>query len=311
MWGMPNWNELLVEIRNTSTAQSAFPTAHDSVRRRYLSELHKITGRNVILYYSGWLQYPELTSQGVPGFGVDDLDKNGFMATIHELDRSKGLDLILHTPGGEVAATESLVNYLRSMFGTNIRAIIPQMAMSSGTMVACAAHQIVMGKHSSIGPIDPQVGGIAAHGIIEEFRRAQEDVQANPILINVWQPILSKYYPTMIGDCQKAIEWAKEMVRTWLATGMFANMPDASTRAERIVSELADHEMTRSHSRQLPISKAQEMGLTVVALEDDQRLQDAVLSLHHASMQTLADFPIFKLIENQNGVAVVRTFEIR
>jgi ClpP class serine protease len=29
--------------------------------------------------------------------------------------------------------------------------------MSAATMVACAANQIVMGKHSFLGPIDPQL----------------------------------------------------------------------------------------------------------------------------------------------------------
>ncbi|MHB1126932.1 MAG: hypothetical protein ACYC2T_08230 [Bacillota bacterium] len=55
------------------------------------------------------------------------------------MDRSKGLDLILHTPGGEIAATESLVDYLRSMFGSDIRAIVPQIAMSCGLWVSILA----------------------------------------------------------------------------------------------------------------------------------------------------------------------------
>ena len=64
------------------------------------------------------------------------------MTVIHELDRSLGLDLLLDTPGGETAATESLVDYLRSMFGSNMRAIVPQLAMSGGTMIACACNEI-------------------------------------------------------------------------------------------------------------------------------------------------------------------------
>jgi ClpP class serine protease len=75
------------------------------------------------------------------------------------MDRSKGLDLILHTPGGDMAATESLVDYLRQMFGKDIRAIVPQIAMSGGTMIALAWKEILMGKHSNLGPIDPQFSG--------------------------------------------------------------------------------------------------------------------------------------------------------
>ena len=152
---MPSWKVIGDEV-------SALGSAWDVVRRNYLALLHQRTGRNVIVYYSGWLQKGHLESAGFRGFGIDDSDKNGFMATIHKLDRAKGLDLILHTPGGEVAATESIVDYLRSMFGTDIRAIIPQLAMSAGTMIACSCREIVMGKQSSLGPIDPQFGGLAS-----------------------------------------------------------------------------------------------------------------------------------------------------
>ena len=107
---MPNWNDLLEEVK-------AAGSPHDIIRRKYLRRLTDHTGRNAIVYYSGWLQKPQLASEAL---SVTDDDKNGFMATIHQLDRSLGLDLILHTPGGETAATESLVDYLRAMFGTDI-----------------------------------------------------------------------------------------------------------------------------------------------------------------------------------------------
>lgn len=114
-------------------------------------------------------------------FMLNDGDKNGLMATIHKMDRAKGLDLVLHIPGGDMAATESLIDHLRSMFGTDIRVIVPQIAMSGGTMIALAAKEIVMGKHSNIGPIDPQFGAIPAHAIKEEFFPSTKiDVQAIP-----------------------------------------------------------------------------------------------------------------------------------
>ena len=134
-----------------------------------------MTHRNAILYYSGWLQKEFLTRQGVMGFEVNDADKTGFMSAVHGLDRTRGVDLILHTPGGDLAATESIVDYLRSMFGTNIRAIVPQLAMSAGTMIALSCRAVVMGKHSSLGPFDPQMaGGVPAHGVVEEFENSAQ-----------------------------------------------------------------------------------------------------------------------------------------
>ena len=99
-----------------------------------------------------------MQKQGVPvDFSINSNDKIGFMTAIKGMDKSKGLDLFLHTPGGSIAATESLVKYLKSIFQNNIRAIVPQIAMSAGTMISLACKEILLGKHSCLGPIDPQV----------------------------------------------------------------------------------------------------------------------------------------------------------
>lgn len=291
---MPSWDSILEEIRKRGGT-------HDVIRREYLAKLHRLTKRNIIVYYSGWLQKP-----GMPGSQVNDSDKNGFMTAIHQMDRSKGLDLILHTPGGETAATESLVDYLHSMFGTDIRAIVPQIAMSAGTMIACACKQILMGTHSSLGPIDPQFGNIPAHGIIEEFRRAHEEIRVDPSKIPVWQPIIAKYAPALIGECEKAIQWSKNMTRDWLLRGMLLGKPDAAGKVEQILTELIDHSLTLSHARHLSASKCRSIGLEVAMLEEDQRLQEAVLSVHHALIHTLSSTGAYKVIENHKGVAFIQ-----
>jgi ClpP class serine protease len=290
---MPTWHSLLNEIRERGST-------YDVVRRERLKALHEATGRNAIVYYSGWLQKPR-----IPGVQVNDADKTGFMTTIHGLDRGKGLDLILHTPGGETAATESLVAYLRSMFGHDIRAIVPELAMSAGTMIACACKEILMGKHSSLGPIDPQLGGLAAHGIVEEFNRAHKEIRADQTRAFVWQPIIAKYNPTLIGECEKAIQWSEEMTKEWLVTGMLKDDQQRAAKADKIVKELGDHALTRSHARHLAPDRCKDIGLNVTRLEDDQRLQDVVLSVHHACVLTLAGTGAFKIIENHDGVASI------
>lgn len=295
---MANWNEILDELKATGSA-------HDVVRRNYLRKLHEKTGRNVIVYYSGWLQKP-----GLQGTELNDSDKNGFMNAIHDLDRNIGLDLILHTPGGETAATESLVDYLRSTFGTDIRAIVPQLAMSAGTMIACACKQIMMGRQSSLGPIDPQFQGIPAHGIVEEFKRAHQEIKADQSKMAVWQPIIAKYPPAFIGECEKAIQWSEIMVKEWLLSGMLNGQPEAKKIADNIVAELGDHALTKSHARHLSLERCKQMGLSVVSMEDDQELQDAILSVHHSCIHTLSATPAYKIIENQNGIAFIQIAQL-
>jgi len=290
---MPNWHEIHLQVKNEGST-------FDVVRRRYLRALHKVTGRNVILYYSGWLQNSDAP------VAVDDADKNGFMTVIHGLDRSKGLDLLLHTPGGDVAATESIVAYLRSMFGSDIRAIVPQLAMSAGTMISCSCKEIVMGKQSSLGPIDPQFGPFGAREIVEEFLRAHKEVKTDPAKQFVWGPILQKYHPALIGKCERAIKWSESLAEDWLKTGMFKGDNKTNDEVKKIVEDLSNHEEHCSHNRHLGVEKCKRIGLKVVDLEDDEDFQDAVLSVHHCCIQTLTESNAFKIIENHEGIAFIQ-----
>lgn len=294
---MPNWNEVLEEISQESTSGPL-----DKVRRKYITQLYEKTGRNTICYYSGWIQKP-----GNLAGNIDDNDKNGLMTTVHGLNHSEGLDLILHTPGGSTTATESIVHYLRAMFNDDIRVFIPQIAMSAGTMIACASKVIFMGKESNIGPIDPQFGGIAAHGVIDEFEEAISETTRNPASLPIWQTLIAKYNPTFIGECRKAIELSSELVERWLTEIMFVGDPEAQAKAARITSVLNNHTDTKTHARHIHFEDAVAMGLKIEMLEKDQELQDLVLTIHHAYMHTLANTKAIKIIENHIGRAMVQT----
>ncbi len=295
---MPTWNDILKE-------NGSQPNAFDLIRRKYIKDLADKTDRNVIVYYSGWLQKGNLAQHGFR-FDIVDSDKMGFMSTINGLDKDKGLDIVLHTPGGSIGATESIVHYLKSVFGNDIRAIVPQIAMSAGTMIACSCKEILMGKHSNLGPIDPQINGKPTHGIIEEFEKAKDEISKNPRSIPVWQTILSKYSPTLIGECEKAIHWSESMVADWLENNMFDTDADKKDKSAAVIKELGSHALTLSHDRHLAPDILKDLGLKIVDIEDDQDLQDKILSLHHACIITLTQTPAYKLIENQEGKAYIQ-----
>jgi len=293
---MPNWSDLVKEI-----GQLGSP--YDILRRKYIKDLADYTKRNVICYYSGFLQKPEL---GVSN-AVNDSDKNGFMTTINGLDTSLGLDLIMHTPGGDTAATESIVDYLWQKFSGDIRCFVPQMAMSAGTMIACSSKEIWMGKQSSLGPVDPQFNGIPAHGVLEEFKRAHDEITSDPRTIPLWQPIIAKYSPAFLGECEKAVKWSNELVTDWLSRNMLAKKDNKRNIIEGIIKELGDHSVSYAHNRHLSYSKCKDIGLEVRELESDQELQDKVLSVHHIYYHTLSSSSAFKIMENQNGMAFIQS----
>ena len=303
---MPNWAGVLNEIQQKQIAHSSqAKQAVDLTRRKYMGELHSHTGRNIIAYYSGFLSKPEIQSE------INDEDKNGFMMAVHQLDRTKGLDLILHTPGGSIAATESLVDYLRRMFKKDIRAVIPQIAMSAGTMVACSCKEILMSKHSNLGPIDPQLRGVPAYGVIREFRRACREVKADPCKIPMWQAIIGQYRPVFLSQCQHAIKWSHEFVRKQLEDVMFEGQQEARAKAEFIVKRLTDYTGNRAHDRHINIDECKAMGLSVSDIESDPILQDLLLTVHHCYMHSLMNTPSFKIVENHLGIAFIKQQAIR
>lgn len=294
---MPNWSEVLAEIQ---AQQAQANLAPDLIRRKWLNELHNNTKRNIIAYYSGFLSKPNIGLQAE----INDEDKNGFMMATHKLDKQKGLDLIIHTPGGSIAATQSIVDYLRKMYGKDIRAFIPQIAMSAGTMIACSCREIWMGKQSNIGPIDPHLNGIPANGVKAEFQRACKEVKKDSTRIPIWQAIIGQYRPTFLSQCENAIKWSNKFVKEQLESVMFEGDPDASAKANRIIKNLTKY--TGTHSRHIHYKEAHDIGLNVKKLEDNPELQDLVLTVHHCYMHAFMNTPAYKIIENHLGVALVK-----
>ena len=299
---MANWHDVLNEIsKHQQDHALASAQTIDLVRRKYLKELANLTNCNVIAYYSGFLTKPN-----VEGIDINDDDTNAFMSCIHGMDRAKGLDLILHTPGGAIAATESITTYLRQMFGDNIRAIVPQIAMSAGTMLSLSCKSVVLGKHSSLGPIDPQIGGIPADVVVTEFTRAYNEIKDDPVKAHVWAPILGRYMPSFLTQCEYAVDWSKRFVQESLESNMLAHDPERSQKAAHIVAALSSAALNKAHNKHIHIDRLRELGVTVERLEDNHDFQESLLTVHHCFIHTMASTTAIKIVENNEGRAAVR-----
>ena len=126
--------------------------------------------------------------------------------------------------------------------------------------------------------------------------------RADPSKIPIWQPIIA-LPPTLIGECEKAIQWSNDMVKEWLVRGMLQGHVDPQGKAAEIVTELSDHDCRSLTPDTCRPRSARAMGLEVVALEDDPKPQDAVLTVHHACVHRQPQQPRSKMIENHKGVA--------
>lgn len=304
------WGEILNQIQEAR--ERGIPNPYDRIRRYYLEELHELTGNNVILYSTAWT-YP---TGGGPNLSINDRDIHAFMEVVHGLD-GENLDLVLHSPGGSAESAEQIVYYIRDKF-ENVRIFVPQAAMSAATLMCCASDKLYMGRHSAIGPIDPQyivqsmfgLRGTASHAIIDQFRMAQGTISSHTDLIS-WLPLLRQYPPGLIAECLEANELSRDLAKEWAQKYMHSDKDDdlAEVAAKEMAEFLSDRERFKSHSRRITVSQAENHGFDVERLESNQDLQDAVLSVFHAAMHTHAGKPIKKIIENHNYRAVMTRSE--
>ncbi len=306
---MPTWGEILKEL---SASAAAGRPDFDGVRRKYLVELHRYTGRAVILYSTSFVDPKQATPDLI---SITDEDLQGLMEVVHGIDCER-LDLILHSPGGSIEAAEALVKYLRSKF-SDIRVIVPSLAMSAATMMACAANRIVMGKHSFLGPVDPQfvfataMGQrmVSAQAIQEQFVKAQRDC-VDPTKLGSWIPMLAQYGPDILVKCENAGDLSKSLVKEWLSLYMFAADADKEEKASAIADWLATHNNFKTHSRHLGRDQLIEKKLVIDCLEDDDQLQDLVLSVFHATNHAFVGTPAVKIIENHAGHAYIKQITV-
>ncbi len=308
---MPTWSEISKELGQVFQATNQPP--FDTVRRKYLALLSSYTKRNCILYATNWTQ-AGLDPNAV---SITDNDMQGLMEVIHGL-HGKNLDLILHSPGGSPEAAAAIVYYLRSKFD-DIRIIIPHTAMSAATMICCSSNRIVMGRHSFIGPIDPQfilqtqfgVMAVPAQAILDQFQMAKEECR-DPQKLGAWLPILNQYGPALIVQCQNAIALAKKYASDWLAQYMLKGVTDraaATAKATQIADDLSNHTRFKSHGHHINRDEARSLGLIVEDLEADQTFQDLVLSIYHATTHTFSGTAAVKIIENQQGGAYIQMLQ--
>lgn len=298
---MPTRNSIATEIINAKAA------AQDDVRRKYIKSLSDFTNRDTILYVTA---YAAGKMGNIPASAISVMndDVQSFMTAMNGLKNDK-LDLIIHSPGGSVEAAEQIVNYLRAKYA-HIRAIIPHSAMSAATMIACACDEIIMGKHSAIGPIDPQITfptptGLftaPAQSILSEFEIAKQEIIANPNVAPLWVNKLKNLPHGILDICKNTTELSIQKVSLWLESYMFKDDPKKMQKANTIATWLGKAENHLTHGRPIPCNIASKQGLRIIELESDQELQEKVLSVFHASMVTLDVTNCVKIVENQNGI---------
>lgn len=303
---MITWQDLQNEIvQATAEYQGA---ALDHVRREAYRSLARLTDRPLLVYATAF-QNPVKSSNFGALMTIDLTDKDGFQEIIDGTPGRK-VDVLVHSPGGSAEATESIVALLRSKFH-DVRFIVTGTAKSAATMLSMSGNRILVSAAGELGPIDPQIniGGMftPAGSLKEEFEKAAAEIANDPERLPVWLPLLEKYPPGLLTQCDNFIQLASDLVTDWLETYMFKGEKDRRSKAEKIAKYLANEKNTLSHARRIDAARLKKLGVKVELVEDQPvELQESLRKVHLSVMMTLDFTDTVKLYESSSGGALIR-----
>ncbi len=274
------------------------------IRLQLMQQIEKLTGRKFIVYAAD-------ERKPSPFNSIESEDIVGFSDLIKGLE-GYSLDILINSPGGSAEATAQIVNFLRSNF-SNIRFIVPYMAMSAATLMCLAGDEIVMDDRSALGPIDPQIRiprprgsqviyeWFPAQMIIDGYEKVREEIHQDQRALSIFLPWLTDFGP-YVEICRNAIELSRELATRWLKSYMFSTDTRGRRKVKKIVDYLLDHKLHKSHGRRITIDEAQRIGLTISDLRHEPQLRDLIWQLWCAIHFLFDRSPKSKIFENAYGV---------
>ncbi|MDW7650760.1 MAG: ATP-dependent Clp protease proteolytic subunit [Bacillota bacterium] len=139
----------------------------EATRIRLIRQLEKSRNSRVITLVH---RQESISLLGIPITKYINIeDSEQILRAIRLTPSDMPIDILLHTPGGLVLASEQIANALKN-HPAKVTVFVPHYAMSGGTMIAMAADEIVMDGNAVLGPVDPQLGRYPAVSILKAVR---------------------------------------------------------------------------------------------------------------------------------------------
>jgi hypothetical protein len=237
-------------------------------RKGHLAALEQDLGRPVVSFFTSF-RFP---------VSLADKDVELLEGVLQMMDLSKGLAVIISSPGGDALAAERMIHVCRSYSEGDYWAVVPRKAKSAATMVCLGATKILMGPTSELGPIDPQLvyhhGGeverYSAHNIVQRYNDLFQKAVQTQGNIQPFLQQLANYTPHFIATLEAEIELSKDIAITALESGMMRG--ESRERIEERIMMFLTPEEKKVHGRPIYSREAAEVcGLAVERVDGRTR----------------------------------------
>jgi hypothetical protein len=189
-------------------------------------------------------------------------------------EKSEALAFFINTPGGIAETAEQMVSIIRHHY-TEVWFVVPDSAMSAGTILCMSGDKIYMDYSSALGPIDPQVQSnegkfVPAMGYLDQVDRFIEKSR-NGTLTDAEFALLQNQDIAKLRRFEQARELSISLLKDWLvkykfkdwkkhqSTGKKVTELQKTNRAKEIAEKLSDHKLWHSHGRMIGIKTLTDM----------------------------------------------------
>jgi ClpP class serine protease len=233
-------------------------------RRKLFIDLEKELGRPVITFF---------TSFYAPVM-IEDADAAMIEGLLQKIDLSKGLALLINSPGGIGISAERILNICKSYSGTGeFITIVPGKAKSAATMICMGASKIYMSKTSELGPIDPQIQiqkdnkkmNIALCNLVQSYKDLFDQAVKAKGNLQPYLQQLANYDAREIKEFEAAIELSEDVAIRALQSGMMKGTSKDDIKKK--IKIFLTPEETKSHGRSIFHEEAKKCGLTIELME--------------------------------------------
>jgi hypothetical protein len=224
------------------------------------------------------------------------------------------LAIVLSTPGGSAETVEKMVEIVRHHY-SEVYFVIPDEAMSAGTIFALSGDGIYMDYSSSLGPIDPQVHNgkswVPALGYLDQVQKMMEKSAAGTIT-DAELVMLQNLDLAMLSRYEQAKNLSITLLKKWLVEYKFKDWSkhrtnqakldqsvtteEKQTRAEEIANRLSDNKIWHSHGRKIGVrTLSHVLRLQIEDYTDNTDLRDRIREYFEFITEYINrhDIPIF------------------
>jgi Serine dehydrogenase proteinase len=223
-------------------------------------------------------------------YGVEDHIR---IAVEETKKKRRRLVVVLETFGGYIEVVQRIADTLRHHYG-QIDFVIPDYAMSAGTVLVMSGDAIHMDYFSVLGPIDPQVGRpdgkmIPALGYLEKYNELIAKSQSGTLTTAEMSFLISKFDPAELYQYERAKELSNSLLKEWLVRYKFKNWKVTRThrrkvtkkmkiaRAAEIADKLNDTKKWNSHGRGISMQVLRrDLNLEIEDLGQDEELSACI-----------------------------------